>query len=63
MTRRAPESPCISVCVLNKEDICLGCYRSVSEIGAWSDAPPEEKRRILTRAAERRRRDQPVRLA
>jgi uncharacterized protein len=58
-----PRSPCIAVCVLNSEDICLGCYRSAEEITDWFMASAEEKRRILGRARERLERDNPVRLA
>jgi len=32
---RRPESPCIQVCRL-EGDICLGCHRSLDEIGRWS---------------------------
>ncbi len=47
-------SPCISVCLLNDEDICLGCYRSAAEITDWFMAGAAEKREILARARERR---------
>jgi predicted Fe-S protein YdhL (DUF1289 family) len=57
-----PRSPCISVCVLDAEDICQGCYRSAAEITDWFFATPEEKRRILSRTRERMRRANPVRL-
>ncbi|HIG43830.1 MAG: DUF1289 domain-containing protein [bacterium] len=26
------------VCRLNKDDICLGCYRRLDEIGAWGNS-------------------------
>lgn len=58
-----PKSPCISVCVLNTEDVCLGCYRSAGEITDWFMASPEEKRAILERARERMLEDNPVRLS
>ncbi|MEX1032521.1 MAG: DUF1289 domain-containing protein, partial [Cellvibrionaceae bacterium] len=29
------KSPCISICLLDEEDICVGCYRSGSEISRW----------------------------
>lgn len=50
-------SPCISVCLLDEQDICLGCYRSAEEITDWFMASPEEKRAILERARDRRLED------
>lgn len=47
------KSPCISVCVLNEEDICEGCYRSAQEITDWSTRSDEQKREILARAKRR----------
>ncbi|MFO8046130.1 MAG: DUF1289 domain-containing protein [Halomonas sp.] len=32
---RRPESPCIKVCRV-EGDFCLGCHRSLDEIGRWS---------------------------
>jgi predicted Fe-S protein YdhL (DUF1289 family) len=52
-------SPCVRNCSLDERDICLGCYRSLSEICRWADASDEEKKEILanclTRGEERRR--------
>ena len=33
---RPVASPCVHVCALDDEDICIGCQRSVSEITRWS---------------------------
>lgn len=57
MTEESEEvaSPCVSICVLNEEDICLGCFRSAEEITDWFMASNEEKQHILSRAGERRR--------
>jgi uncharacterized protein len=55
-------SPCISVCLLDEKDICLGCYRSAAEITDWFMANPREKRDILARARDRRLADDPVQL-
>lgn len=57
-----PASPCISVCALDEQDICMGCYRSASEITDWFMASADEKREILRLSEERRIRDNPVRL-
>ncbi|GAB3279242.1 DUF1289 domain-containing protein [Parahaliea aestuarii] len=63
MSEGEPKSPCISVCVLNSEDVCLGCYRSAAEITDWFMASPEEKRAIVRRARERMLADNPIRLS
>lgn len=40
-------SPCIRICCLDDQDICLGCYRSLADILNWQNASNEEKQRIL----------------
>ncbi|MBW6522855.1 DUF1289 domain-containing protein [Sphingomonas sp. RHCKR47] len=34
--------------------LCLGCYRTLGEIGDWSSASADEKRAILARVDARR---------
>jgi predicted Fe-S protein YdhL (DUF1289 family) len=55
-------SPCISVCALDEDDICLGCFRSGDEITDWFMADDERKREILTLCERRRGEKQPVQL-
>ena len=55
-------SPCVSICSLDENDVCLGCYRSAAEITDWFMADAQEKREILARAAARRADDGSVRL-
>ncbi|MGK2915081.1 MAG: DUF1289 domain-containing protein [Porticoccaceae bacterium] len=50
-----PSSPCVSICLLNVEDICTGCYRSGAEIRDWMSLDHSERRQILLRASARRR--------
>jgi predicted Fe-S protein YdhL (DUF1289 family) len=47
-------SPCVRNCCLDDDDICLGCFRSLVEICAWSAASPADKAEILKKCAERR---------
>ena len=49
-----PASPCVSNCCLNEEDICLGCFRSLSEITGWSQASDSGKQNIIDNTALRR---------
>jgi predicted Fe-S protein YdhL (DUF1289 family) len=42
------ESPCVKICVVHPEaKICIGCYRTISEIGGWSRMSADERRQIM----------------
>lgn len=41
------KSPCISVCVLNADDVCEGCYRTAAEITAWGSLNNEQKKQVI----------------
>jgi hypothetical protein len=62
MSDTSPQSPCISVCVLDDDDICMGCYRSANEITDWFMASDDEKREVLRKARERMQGSSPIRL-
>jgi predicted Fe-S protein YdhL (DUF1289 family) len=47
------KSPCISICVLNEEDICEGCYRSAQEITDWTELSNPQKEQVLLKVNER----------
>jgi predicted Fe-S protein YdhL (DUF1289 family) len=49
------KSPCISVCTLDADDICVGCYRSALEITDWVVMSEERKREVLSLCARRAR--------
>jgi len=53
-TTQPVKSPCIEVCALNDQDICIGCYRTANEIIEWFSAPKERKREILASVDQRR---------
>ena len=57
-----PKSPCISVCVLDEQDICMGCYRSADEITDWFWCSNEKKTEVLRLAQERRDADTSIKL-
>jgi predicted Fe-S protein YdhL (DUF1289 family) len=48
-------SPCVSICLLNDDDICVGCYRSADEIRLWVSYEPEQREAVNRLAAERGR--------
>ncbi len=51
---RQISSPCIRQCTLTPEDICLGCYRSLTEICAWSQMTNAQKADVLIETAQRK---------
>ncbi len=63
MNAEEPQSPCVSICVLDEMDICEGCYRSAAEITDWFMASVEEKRRIIELARQRREAATSIRLS
>lgn len=46
-------SPCVSVCALDENDLCVGCYRTGVEISQWGSMSPEEKRNVIDLVKER----------
>ena len=54
----APEdlvtSPCVSVCAVDKAlGMCIGCLRTLKEIGAWRTMTLAEKQATVAACAER----------
>lgn len=48
------DSPCIKLCVIHPESrTCVGCFRTIDEIGAWSRLTPAERRDIMATLPER----------
>ncbi len=50
---QSPDSPCNETCTLDRQNVCEGCFRTISEIIGWGRASAAEKRAILGRAQER----------
>lgn len=48
-------SPCVSICVLDDDDICIGCYRSGREISDWGKYDNLGKKAVLAKVAARLR--------
>ncbi|MBM4207357.1 MAG: DUF1289 domain-containing protein [Gammaproteobacteria bacterium] len=47
-------SPCIRNCCLDEDDVCLGCFRNLAEVIAWSEADNATREIVLKNAAARR---------
>lgn len=50
-----PQSPCVSICALDQNDVCEGCYRTGDEIVDWFTADDTRKQEILESSAQRRK--------
>jgi hypothetical protein len=48
-------SPCVSLCALDEDDLCVGCQRSADEIRRWGMMGNDERRQVLQRCGERAR--------
>ncbi len=42
-----PESPCVSICTLDDDDLCVGCGRTLDQISRWALMSPEEQWSIV----------------
>lgn len=47
-------SPCIRQCCLDKQDMCVGCFRMLDEILVWGSASDEKKADILKNVKNRK---------
>ena len=54
MSEKPNLSPCISRCSLDQEDVCIGCFRHVSEIRAWRNLEEVAQKEILVLCEQRK---------
>lgn len=47
-------SPCVSTCKLDKDSICIGCYRSAQEIQNWYLLDDDNRKKILETVEQRK---------
>ena len=52
---RVPESPCVRMCCLDEQDICLGCYRTLGEILEWNTYGSQEKLKVIALCEQRKK--------
>ncbi len=53
------KSPCVSVCALDEDDVCVGCFRTGNEISHWGNYSNDERREVLALSAERAKANNP----
>lgn len=49
-----PLTPCIGVCTMDKDGLCLGCRRTSHEITIWSRLDNRERARIMSEELPKR---------
>jgi predicted Fe-S protein YdhL (DUF1289 family) len=49
-----PMSPCVSICTLDAQGVCRGCFRTLAEISGWLRMTAEERRAVLHNSDLRR---------
>lgn len=47
------KSPCVSICALDENDVCVGCYRTGGEITQWGKMTADEKRDVMALVKDR----------
>jgi len=50
----AVPSPCVSLCRLDEERVCVGCFRHVDDIREWRSADDQRRRDIRVQAEQRK---------
>jgi predicted Fe-S protein YdhL (DUF1289 family) len=48
-------SPCVSICSLDEDDVCIGCHRSADEILAWGKMDNAQRRETIAKSEQRAR--------
>ncbi len=60
----AIRTPCVQVCVVDgPSGLCLGCFRTLAEIGGWSGLTDEQRADLMRDLPGRRSRIDPAKLS
>ncbi|GAB3793002.1 hypothetical protein GCM10028797_34310 [Dyella agri] len=43
----SPATPCIGICRLDSQGYCIGCRRTIEEIGRWRGMSEAERLRVM----------------
>ena len=56
-------TPCIKVCIVDGESgLCLGCFRTLHEVAAWTQYSDQERAQLIAELPARRDRIRPEKL-
>lgn len=50
-------SPCVKICRLGEDGVCVGCWRTLVEIAQWAGMDESERQRLVSEVLPARRRD------
>lgn len=60
---KAITTPCVKVCIVDPESsLCLGCFRTLMEIGGWARFSEDERSALMAELPTRRSRIRPEKL-
>lgn len=60
---RSIATPCVQVCIIDgPSGLCLGCYRTLQEIGGWSRLTDEQRAEIMAELPSREGKIDPKKL-
>lgn len=48
------DSPCVKICELDRNDVCVGCGRTRAEIAGWTAMSEAQKAKVVELAEKRR---------
>ncbi|MBI1979977.1 MAG: DUF1289 domain-containing protein [Methylocystis sp.] len=49
------DSPCVKICELDRDDVCVGCGRTRAEIAGWTAMSEPQKAKVVELADGRKR--------
>ena len=49
------DSPCVKICELDQDGVCVGCGRTRAEIAGWISMSDAQKAQVVERADKRKR--------
>ena len=52
-TEKIISSPCVDICALGDDDVCIGCYRHGREVSQWNLYTNEQKAQVLNFCKQR----------
>ncbi|WP_425988580.1 DUF1289 domain-containing protein [Brevundimonas sp. TWP2-3-2] len=56
-------TPCVQICIVDgPTGLCLGCYRTLAEIGGWSQLTDDQRTEIISELPTREARIDPTKL-
>ena len=54
MNKKKVITPCVSICRLDKENICIGCGRTKEESQKWKNLKPFIQKKIINKLKKRK---------